>query len=191
MPRVKRSSVSQAWIELLAEDPEALSTLAVMRDRLGAARHLTEVRRLRVVELAGPLPSREVQADLLHRSIQFYNPHKERCTLRLGAEEAPPLRRGERVVLVTERGGERRPAAERWWLHETGAAIEVWEGVAWALTLEGDAASERAAELAVLHDRRHGLLCNPHAQEARVAGEEIPIPWMKKVRRASEGQEPR
>ena len=41
-----------------------------------------------------------------------------------------PIEPREIVVLVTERDGERRPAAERWWRHETGKDIEVREGVA-------------------------------------------------------------
>ena len=72
-------------------------------------------------------------------------------------------------------------AAERWWRHETGKDIEVREGVAWVMAFEGletDPAGA-AADLAVVRDRRHGLLCNPHAQEHRVAAGTIPLPWMR------------
>ena len=170
---------SQAWVELLAEDPEALSALAVARLHLPAAARLEAIRRLRVFELAGPLPARVTQEELLHRSTQFYNPHKERCTVRTRRAEPAPLAAGEHVVLVSERGGDRCYAAERWWRHETGYAVEVREGIAWALRFEpGAPAAGCVAELATLRDRRHGLLCNPHAQEARIAAGEIPLPWM-------------
>lgn len=188
MPRRRKSNTCQAWVEAIADDPEAISAFAVARDRLASARHLTGLRRLRVLELSGPLPDAEEQAQLLHRSIQFYNPHKERCTLRSDPEQPPPLRPGEHAVLVTERGGERRAAAERWWLHETGLAIEVREGTAWALSFEdAAAAAECVVELTVVKDRAHGLLCNPQAQEARYAGAQVPIPWMKKAGRAKNG----
>jgi hypothetical protein len=50
--------------------------------------------------------------------------------------------------------------------------------VAWALRLVPRArAEETAADLAVLRGREHGLLCNPHWQDARVAAGEIPLPW--------------
>jgi hypothetical protein len=92
------------------------------------------------------------------------------------------------VVLVTERGGERRPAAERWWRHVTGRTIEVREGTAWAFTFEGEEhPAERVQELTRLDDRRHGLLCNPHAQEARLASGGIPLPWIKKAGRTVKG----
>src|SRR5206468_1357315 len=84
--------------------------------------------RLRIFELRSALPEREELDGLLHRSIQFYNPAKERCTLRLDPLEPEPLGADEIGVLVVERSGERRPAAERWWRHETGAAAGVGEG---------------------------------------------------------------
>jgi hypothetical protein len=185
MARSRKIRVSQAWIEILADDPEALSAAGVARDRLEAARPLTGVRRLRVFELCGDLPGPEEIEGLLHRSIQFYNPHKERCTMRAVADDPAPLADGERVVLVTERGGERRVAAERWWFHVTGKTIEVWEGIAWALsfTSEGEA-DRRIEDLARLRERRHGLLCNPHAQESRIAPKgAIPLPWIKRPAR--------
>lgn len=170
---------AQAWIEPVADDPEATSALTVARDRLPGGHALEGLRRLRVFELRGALPDRAVIAELLHRSIQFYNPAKERCTLRLDPLEAAPLAAGEVGVLVLERGGERRPAAERWWMHETGAPAEIREGVAWALRLGAGARAERAAgDLAILRDRGHGLLCNPHWQDARVAAGEVPLPWI-------------
>ena len=175
----RRRSVSQAWVESRTDDPEAISALSVARHRLPAASRLAAVRRLRLIELRGAMPGRTEQEELLHRSSRFYNPHKERCVLRVGVNDSPPLAADEQVVLVWERGGERRPAAERWWLHETGAELEVCEGVAWALRFEAsESAADRASDLALLRDRRHGLLCNPHAQEFRLAGGEIPIPWL-------------
>jgi len=178
---VKKSSVSQAWIELRTDDPEAVSALAVARARLPAGAKLSSLRRLRLIELEGALPSRAIQESLLHRSTRFYNPAKEGCVLRTKKAEAAPLEAHEHAVLVWERGGERRAAAERWWLHETGSAIEVREGVAWVLAFEEPKRSaERAAELARLTDRRHGLFCNPHAQESRLATAGIPLPWLER-----------
>jgi len=170
--------VAQAWIELRADDPEAMSALAVARARLAAGASLEGLRRLRLFELRGALPGRGALEDLLHRSIQFYNPAKERCTVRLEPREAAPVAADEIAVLVFERGGERRAPAERWWHHETGQGAEVREGVAWALRLGGRAAAEETArDLAILRDRGHGLLCNPHWQEARIAVAEVPLPW--------------
>src|SRR6185503_19339440 len=102
------------------DDPEAASALAVARRRLPAGAKLTSVRRLRLIELEGPLPSRASQEALLHRSTRFYNPAKERCVLRTRRTERAPLEEHEHAVLVWEREGERRSAAERWWRHETG-----------------------------------------------------------------------
>jgi hypothetical protein len=180
-----KSKVSQAWITLNADDPEALSAWTVARDRLAAARHLTGMRRWRVIELVGPLPGRDEQETLLHRSIQFYNPHKERCTLRLDVDDETPLEAGEQAVLVIERGGERRPAAERWWSQMTGRSIEVREGVAWGLRfVASEDARARARELIEVVDRGHGLLCNACSQEARFAGDTVPLPWMERPTRA-------
>ncbi|TMQ68623.1 MAG: hypothetical protein E6K78_00425 [Candidatus Eisenbacteria bacterium] len=176
MPR--GSKTIQAWVELMSDDPEAVSALAVARARLPAARDLGQLRRLRLIEVSGPLPGRRQLEELLHRSIQFYNPHKERCTLRMGVADPVPLGGSERVALVFERGGERRAAAERWWRHETGEEVEVREGVAWALRLENGAALE---DLALVRGRHHGLLCNPHSQELRLAVGEVPCPWMGAV----------
>ncbi|HEY2954627.1 MAG TPA: hypothetical protein VGK89_05210 [Candidatus Eisenbacteria bacterium] len=174
-----RSRAAQAWIELRAEDPEAVSALAVARARLDQGASLAGLRRMRVFELRGALPRRAALAELLHRSTQFYNPAKERCTLRLAPGEPAPLGAGEVAVLVWERGGERRPAAERWLAHEAGRGAEVREGVAWALTLAGGApAEETARDLAVARGRRHGLLSNPHFQEARIAAGKVPLPWI-------------
>jgi hypothetical protein len=179
MSRRRVALVSQAWIEPRADDPEAVSALAIARLRLPAAAGLVALRRARVFELSGPLPERETLADLLHRSTRFYNPHKERCTLRLSAEERAPVGDDERVVLVSERGGGRRAEAERWWLHETGKSIEVREARAWVLAFDSEAAAaERAAEIAVVRGRRQGLLCNPHAEEARLSGPDVPLPWL-------------
>jgi hypothetical protein len=179
-PRRATAKAAQAWIELVTTDPEAVSAMTVVRAHLEPGRAPRTLRRLRVVELWGALPEGAAVADLLHRSIQFYNPHKERCVVRRSAGDPAPTVSGEQAVLVVDRGEERRPAAERWWRHETGKAIEVREGTAWLMAFDQGVEDPAAAawELAVLRDRRHGLLCNPHAQEALVAGAEIPMPWM-------------
>jgi hypothetical protein len=178
MARRKRGAHEmQAWVELRAEDPEALSALAVAKATLAAGRTLASLRRLRLFELRGKLPGREEVEGLLHRSTQFYNPHKERCTVRAAADEPAPLSRDECVVVVYDRGSERRGAAERWWLHETRQKVEVREGLAWVLRFTNEPNPlERATELADLRDRRHGLLCNPHSQEFVAAAGEAPWP---------------
>lgn len=170
---------AQVWVELRSDDPEALSALAVARASLEAGRELGTLRRMRLLELTGMLPARSALEDLLHRSTRFYHPQKERCSVRIGAGEEPPLARGEHAVLITERGSERRSAAERWWLHETGERIEVREGVVWLLAFTGEVDADAAlADLVTLHDRDHGLLCNPHSQDSNIARSRIPLPWM-------------
>jgi hypothetical protein len=177
--RRETEKVAQAWIELSSDDPEALSALAVARAHLAAGRRLRTLRRVRLMEVAGRLPGRERLEQLLHRSTQFYNPHKERCTVRLAATDPTPIAPGERAVLVVERDHSRRAAAERWWLHETGEAVEVREGLAWALAFEAGVDAAAATEdLTLVRGRRHGLLCNPHSQESRAAAEQIPVPWI-------------
>lgn len=184
--------VAQAWIALRAEDPEAASAFAVARERLAAAGALRGLRRYRVFELRGALPGPAALEDLLHRSTQFYNPSKERCTVR-GDEAAPsPAGAGEAVVLVAERGGDRRAAAERWWRHETGEKLEVREGVAWVLDFgPGSDAAALAAELATARDRSTGLFCNPHAQAAEVAAGAPPLARWPGARRARGSAGPR
>ena len=177
--RKETRKVAQAWIELKADDLEAASALEVARGQLAAGQHLQRLRRIRLIELEGRLPAREKLEDLLHGSTQFYNPHKERCVVRLTAEESPPLQAGERAVLVTERDGSRRAAAERWWQHETGEKVSVREGTAWALTFDSSAESAKAHDLALVRGRRHGLLCNPHSQECRWAEDHVPVPWIQ------------
>ena len=180
-------SVAQAWIELVAEDPEAFSALDVARQQLAAGRHLKRLRRIRLVELDGRLPARERLESLLHGSTQFYNPHKERCVVRLGADEPPPLADDEQVVLVFERDGTRRAAAERWWQHETGEAVAVREGTAWALAFDPSPEPDAVDDLTLVRGRRHGLLCNPHSQECRMAGERVPLPWIDTEEPAATG----
>lgn len=162
--------MAQAWIALRAEDPEAASALGVARAHLAAARTLKQLRRHRVFELRGTLPDAAALGELLHRSIPFYNPAKERCVVRGAAADAVPVGPADAVVLVVERGGDRRAAAERWWKHETGGRVEVREGTAWVLTFApGDDAAALANALAVAQDRGAGLFCNPHAQDVIVA----------------------
>jgi hypothetical protein len=172
-------TVAQAWIELVTEDPEAVSALGVAQGRLAAGRALERLRRLRLIEIRGGVPGSVEVARLLHESTQFYNPHKERCTVRVRAEEVPPVREGDAVLLVWERGGTRRPSAERWWRHETGRDVRVDEGVAWVMTfVPGTDATAGARELGAVRDARHGLLCNPFAQEMRSGAGNIPLPWI-------------
>jgi len=173
--------VAQAFIEMRAADPEATSALAVAQRHLEAGHALAGLRRMRVFELSGSLPPRATLEELLHRSTQFYNPSKERCAVRADSADPAPGAGGEQFVVVFERGGERRAAAERWWRHETGARIEVREGVAWAMTFaEGVDAPAAAEALTVTLDRAHGLLCNPNFQEWRPAPEAgtPPLPWI-------------
>ena len=183
---------AQAWITLLADDPEAASALAVARARLAEGQGLEGLRRLRLVELHGELPVRADLEALLHRSTWFYNPHKERCALRVTARESAPLEGGEVAVRVMERGGERRAAAERWWRHETGQTVEVREGVVWALRFEpGVNAAECARGLAELTRRGHGLLCNPHAQAGALAVDgRPPLPWLEPGEADAGGETP-
>jgi len=182
----------QAFVELRAEDPEATSALGVARARLEAGRRLAALRRLRVFELAGELPDRATVEDLLHRSTRFYNPAKERLTVRDSATGLAPFSPDEALVLVLDRGLERRPAAERWWRHETGDKVEVREGTAWALSFEpGTDATASAASLAAVTDRAHGLLSNPSFQDWRAgAGASPPWPWLASKRRTRKDATP-
>lgn len=180
MARPRAVRLAQAWIGLHSDDPEAVSAREVVRAQLPVGRALRSLRRMRLFELAGKLPARDEIEARLHRSIQFYNPHKESCVVRGQASDPAPLESGERAVLVWERGGERRASAERWWLHETGVAIEVREGVAWLVGLESGIDQEAALEdLVLVRDPHHGLLCNLHAQEYRIAGATVPLPWIE------------
>jgi hypothetical protein len=172
--------VIQAWIELRAEDPEAISAAMVATRALAAGRGLRSLRRLRLYELRGMLPTRREVENLLHRSIQFYNPHKERCQVRATARDPYPLVGGEVAVLVFERSANRREGAEHWWEHQTGQGIEVREGVAWLLSFEsGVDAPAHALALTVATDRATGLLCNPHAQDHRIAAGGVPLAWFE------------
>lgn len=178
MTRASRPT-AQAFIELRAHDPEAVSALRVAQRELADGAGLKRLRRWRLIELRGALPARDEIADLLHRSTQFYNPSKERCIVRTAAEEAAPLASEEQALLVTERGGERRPAAERWWRHQTGERVEVREGLVWGLEFEpGVDATRAATSLANVTDRRAGLFANPHAQDCKLAAGTPPLAWM-------------
>ena len=175
----------QVWIEAIADDPEAISAFEVARRSLAAARGLKRLRRMRLIEIAGVRSAGENVREHLHESTQFYNPHKERCHVRWSEQEPPPCDAGERAVLIHERGGERRSAAERWWRHATGESVQVREGVAWLITAESEAVGEALeAGLVTLRDRQHGLLCNPNAQELRGAGAGIPVPWFAAAKSA-------
>ncbi len=180
----------QAFVELRSEDAEATSAFEVAHAWLAAGARLRSLRRVRVFELAGALPSRAEVEELLHRSTRFYNPVKERCTVRASAADRAPFRADESLVLVVDREFERRTAAERWWRHETGARVEVREGVAWALTFEtGANSAHEAASLAAVQDRATGLLSNPHFQDWRPGeGASPPWPWLAVPKRAAKGR---
>lgn len=180
------------FVELRAADPEAVSALQVARAHLEGGDTLTGLRRWRVFELRGELPPRAELAARLDRSTQFLNPAKERCTIVAGPEDRAPFAAHETGVLVFDRGGERRPAAERWWRHDGGERIDVREGVAWALAFSGGAPDVAQVErVAVTTSRSRGLLCNPHSQEWRwvPAGEASPADWIsgRKTARAGRG----
>lgn len=184
--RVARAprQVAQVWIETIADDPEAVSAFEVAHRTLEAGAHLVSLRRARLIELEGPLPEARELAERLHDSTRFYNPNKERCYLRVSAAEPPPLAAGEAAALVFDSGDERRTASERWWKRVTGSSIRVREGTAWiAAAAPGREASQVLGELLEVKDARHGLLCNPHAQEFR-SGTEIPLGWFT-ARRAT------
>jgi hypothetical protein len=167
----------QAFVELRSEDAEAESALQVARTRLAAGARLRGLRRVRLFELTGVLPARRAAEELLHRSTRFYNPVKERCTVRESGSGSAPFQPEEALVLVLDRGLERRSAAERWWKHETGEKVEVREGLVWALTFEpGTDAAAESASLASVTDRAHGLLSNPHFQDWRPGSGAAP-PW--------------
>ena len=179
MTMAKRAAakVAQAWIELKADDPEAVSALAVARAHLPVGARVAGLRRMRLVEIVGALPAREQVESLLHHSTQFYNPHKERCAVRLAPADPAPIESSERAVLIVEREGSWRPAAERWWRHETGEPVEVREGTAWVVRLTNPQAAD-LEELTLVRGRRHGLLCNPHSQDCRLAEGTVPLPWL-------------
>jgi len=80
----------QVYIELRSEDAEAESALDVARSRLAAGARLRSLRRVRLFELTGSLPERTEAEELLHRSTRFYNPAKERCTVRESASGPAP-----------------------------------------------------------------------------------------------------
>ena len=182
--RSRGDKTVQAWVELLADDPEAVSALQVARTRLRAGREIRSMRRLRLIELRGRVPTRPKLEKLLHLSTRFYNPHKERCDVRVSSRDRSPVAAAADVVVVTERGAERRPAAERWWRHETGQDIEVREGVAWVV--EWERGRGAVDDLVTLRDREHGLLCNPFAQEARTVRGKVPLPWITPAAEATD-----
>jgi hypothetical protein len=170
---------AQAWIELKTDDPAAVSALVVVRTRLDAGHGLVRLRRLRLIELRGALPSGASLEERLHASTWFYNPHKETCVVRTGVSQAAPIGTDEQALLVSERDNVRREAAERWWRHAFGRRIEVREAIVWALTFEeGIDAARRAEELMCVTDYRHGLFANPHAQDCLHAVDGIPLPWL-------------
>jgi hypothetical protein len=179
VPRRGAARVAQAWIELKTDDPAAMSALAIARQQLPAGRRLVHLRRARLVELTGSLPSGAALERRLHESTRFYNPHKESCHVRFQPSDRAPMEPGDQAILVTERGATRREAAERWWQHATGERIAVREAVVWVLRFESGADARSEAEaLTVVRDRRHGLFCNPNAQQAARSGAEVPLPWI-------------
>ena len=172
----RQSPVRQAWITPRADDPEAVSALGVAR---AADARLDGLRRIRLVEISGTQRDAAAAERLLHASTQVYNPHKERCVIRSTSPATVSTSRGIARVAVWERGGERRAAAERWWLHETDESVEVREATLWELTATtSEVANGIRAELTLLRDARHGLLCNPWSQEYRALEVDDPLPWI-------------
>jgi len=175
-----RSRSAQAWVELRSSDPWAWTALHAIRTHLPGGQKLRSMRRVRMFELSGALPARGRLEDLLHRSTQFYNPHKEGCVLRRGVRDPVPVGAGDTSVVVWERDGGRCGAAERWLKRETGKAVRVRESTVWVLGWEPGMSEadrlERTRDLAVLRDRRHGLLANPHAEDAAVHRGAPPLP---------------
>lgn len=177
-PPVKTRRTAQAWIESIADDPEAVSAFAVARRTLEAGARLAGLRRMRLIEIEGALPDAGALAARLHDSTRFYNPHKERCHLRVTETDPAPLAADEAAALVFDRDGEERVASERWWKRVTGAAAKVREGTAWiASAAPGHPALEVLRELLEVRDARHGLLCNPNAQEFRGPVTSVPLRW--------------
>lgn len=171
------AGIAQAWILPVSDDPEAVSALGVARRFLGAT-DLRGLRRARLIEIEGDLPPAAELASYLHDSTRFYNPNKERCHLRLSNSDPVPFGPGERAVLVFDRGGERREGSERWWKRTAGGRVRVREGTAWIV--EGADAAASVLWLDALTEVRgagRGLLCNPHAQESRRAGDAVPLGW--------------
>jgi hypothetical protein len=175
-----RAKAAQAWVELRSADPWAWTALHAIRTHLPEGRPLRSLRRVRMFELSGTLPARGRLEDLLHRSTQFYNPHKEACVLRRVGRDPVPVAAGETTVLVWEREGGRCGSAERWLKRETGKLVRVRESVLWVLGWDPGVSDaerlERTRDLAVLRDRRHGLLANPHAEDVTVHAGAPPLP---------------
>jgi hypothetical protein len=168
-----------------------VSAFAVARAGLTSGRDLVELRRARLVEIAGSGRPREQVEALLHGSTQFYNPHKERCVIRMAPADPLPCAPDARVLVVWEHGGVRRPAAERWWRHETGEAVEVREATVWMLRFEPGADAEAALrDLGSLRDARHGLLCNPWSQGMSAGAVNAALPWIPAAEAASRDAAP-
>ncbi len=181
------------FVELRATDPEATSALQVARAHLDGGAALLSLRRWRLFELRGEIPAAAELESRLHHSTQFYNPAKERGTVLGEGHGVSPAAPDEALVLVFDRGGERRPAAERWWKHDGGSKVEVREGTVWALRFEGGAPAEEQVEaIAVTTSRASGLLCNPHSQEWRwaAAGTQPPLDWISRRKTARAGRGP-
>ena len=87
---------------------------------------------------------------------------------------------GELAIRVVDRDGDRRPAAERWWAHQTGEPIEVREAVVWLVAFDDGVDAQAEAEaLTLVRGRRAGLFCNPHAQEAALVRGPVPLAWIQ------------
>ena len=186
--KARTPKVVQAWIQLRTDDPAAVSAHAVAKRELAGGEQLRSLQRWRLVELSGSLPEREQIEERLHASTQFFNPHKEACRLRLCDEDPSPIGADAHAILVLDHDDERRPAAERWWRQETGKRVAVREGIVWVLEFEpGTDGAEATRTLDVVRDRRHGLFCNPHAQDSEVAHASAPLPWISSTSRTGAG----
>ena len=87
---------------------------------------------------------------------------------------------------MIERGGERRPAAERWWSQRPGDSIEVREGTAWALTFddEEDADAERRASWSRWWTEVTACCATLTRRRRDWPRREIPLPWIGEAGRA-------
>jgi hypothetical protein len=174
---------AQAWIELRSDDPSAVSALGIARTRLAAGNGLSGLRRWRLIEIQGRLPEPGALAARLHASTWFYNPHKESLVLRTLERDPAPLPPGWQALLVLERDGTRREAAERWWRHAFRSKVQVHAGTVWGLGFEpGIDASVAASELLSVTDHLHGLFANPHAEWSAHANDGIPLGWISATR---------
>ena len=162
-----RSASGAGLVELRAEDPEASSALVVARERLdGGARaaRAAALPRVRAARRAAGDATSSRSGCTARRSSTI--PAKERCVVRAGGRRSPsPVAgRARRSCWSSSAAASAGAAAERWWRHETGARVEVREGVVvGAAVRAGRGRARRSARSWRWRaTARHGLFCNPH-----------------------------